>query len=42
MPDLTGMTEDYARQALECMGVAVTMQDCSGYAAGICAGGLRK
>ena len=27
MPDLTGMTEDYARQALECMGVAVTMQD---------------
>lgn len=27
MPDLTGMTEDYARQALECMGMAVTMQD---------------
>ena len=27
MPDLTGMTEDYARRALECMGVAVAMQD---------------
>lgn len=36
MPDLTGMTEDYARQALECMGVAVTMQD--GEKTGVSAG----
>ena len=27
MPDLTGMTEEYAKGALECMGVMVTTQD---------------
>ena len=27
MPDLTGMTEEYAKRALECMGAMVTTQD---------------